>query len=150
MLLTPDEVAAILGSDKGLTATGEAPDQAPLSDVPGSTALAETENPMSLVHVPAARQRLDTIPRQRVVGYDGHHAGGINRQWERMLNVPRRRMKEARLAAGMTQYDLAVATGLTITGVANIERGRSRYPRLVTMEAVAAALGVDLRWLCDD
>lgn len=77
--------------------------------------------------------------------------GGYGDQWgNRMMMVARRRMKHARTARGMTQYQLAMATGLTVTAITNLESGRTRYPRLVTMERIAWALGVELKWLQDD
>lgn len=56
----------------------------------------------------------------------------------------RDRLKRARLAAGMTQYELARASGLTITTIANLEGGRTQHPRYETMDAIARVLGCEL------
>lgn len=52
------------------------------------------------------------------------------------------RVRELRIARGMTQQALAVAAGLSISAVVHIEAGRIPDPRLSTVKALAQALGV--------
>jgi transcriptional regulator with XRE-family HTH domain len=54
------------------------------------------------------------------------------------------RVRALRLAAGMTQQQLAVAAGLALGGLAQIEQGTTRDPRVSTLRALAKALGVTL------
>ena len=51
------------------------------------------------------------------------------------------RVREARLAAGMTQEALAEASGLHVTFVGNVERGY-RVPTVPTLIKLAEGLGV--------
>ena len=53
------------------------------------------------------------------------------------------RIRDARRALGMTQLDLALATGIRRPNVARLERG-SNTPTLDTLERVAEALEVPL------
>ncbi len=50
-------------------------------------------------------------------------------------------IKRRRLEAGMTQEDLALATGLDLSGVSKIENGL-RDPRLATLITIGRALSV--------
>jgi transcriptional regulator with XRE-family HTH domain len=52
------------------------------------------------------------------------------------------RVKELREAAGMSQQALAVAAGVSISVVTQIEQGKKADPRLSTVAALASALGV--------
>jgi len=53
------------------------------------------------------------------------------------------RVKNQRYMAGMTQADLAEATGLTIEGISRIENGRNQGPpRPSTLGKIAKALDV--------
>jgi transcriptional regulator with XRE-family HTH domain len=52
------------------------------------------------------------------------------------------RLRELRIAAGLTQPALAAKAGLTKDGIAHLEQGR-RSPSWETVLALAAALGVD-------
>jgi transcriptional regulator with XRE-family HTH domain len=61
-----------------------------------------------------------------------------------------KRVRELRAAAGLTQQQLAVAAGMTLSNVAQIERGKITDPRLSTLRALAAALGVPLGELAGD
>ncbi len=54
------------------------------------------------------------------------------------------RLKEFRLAAGLSQQDLAVRAGLSLSAIAGIENGRVPTPRLDTCRAIAAALSAAL------
>jgi transcriptional regulator with XRE-family HTH domain len=54
------------------------------------------------------------------------------------------RLRELRTAAGLTQQDLAVKAGLSMSAVAHLEGGRIPDPRLSTLKALARALGVSL------
>jgi transcriptional regulator with XRE-family HTH domain len=50
------------------------------------------------------------------------------------------RIKSARIEAGLTQRQLAAATGLALTTVSRIERGHVS-PTLASLERIAAAMG---------
>ena len=56
------------------------------------------------------------------------------------------RIKNSRIAAKMTQEELARAVGKTRNAVTQWESGASR-PRLNTLEDIAGALNVSLEWL---
>jgi transcriptional regulator with XRE-family HTH domain len=58
------------------------------------------------------------------------------------------RVREARLAAGMSQEDLAEAANLHRTFVSNVERGY-RVPSVVTLLHLAAGLQVEPSVLVD-
>lgn len=58
------------------------------------------------------------------------------------------RLRQAREAAGMTQYRLAKEAGLTQSGLAKLESGN--VPRLDTAFFLARALGLHLRDLLPD
>jgi transcriptional regulator with XRE-family HTH domain len=53
-----------------------------------------------------------------------------------------RRVKQLRNSAGMSQQALAVAAGLSISVVTQLEQGTKADPRISTAAALAAALGV--------
>ncbi len=53
------------------------------------------------------------------------------------------RLKKIREKAGMSQQDLAVKAGLSISSVSQIEQGKKPDPRVSTIQALASALGVD-------
>ena len=63
---------------------------------------------------------------------------------ERVLPPISRRLKELRATAGMSQQSLAVAAGLSVSLVSQIERGSRSDPRISTTAALAKALGVTL------
>ncbi len=52
-------------------------------------------------------------------------------------------VEERRREAGLTQADLAKASGLSRIYIAQLERGR-RHPSLITVSRLAAGLGVDI------
>jgi transcriptional regulator with XRE-family HTH domain len=54
------------------------------------------------------------------------------------------RLKQAREAAGMTQQELAFASGLSLSMIAQLEQGAKTDPRMSTLTALAAALGVSV------
>jgi transcriptional regulator with XRE-family HTH domain len=60
------------------------------------------------------------------------------------------RLRELRTAAGLTQQQLAVKAGLSMSAVAHLEAGRIPDPRLSTLKALARALGAGLDDLADD
>lgn len=60
------------------------------------------------------------------------------------------RLKELRKAAGMSQQALAVAAGLSVSAVVQLEAGRVPDPRIGTMKALGRALGVPLMELIGD
>jgi transcriptional regulator with XRE-family HTH domain len=60
------------------------------------------------------------------------------------------RLRELRTAAGLTQQELAVKAGLSMSAVAHLEGGRIPDPRLSTLKALARALGVSLDDLARD
>ncbi|WP_328991360.1 tetratricopeptide repeat protein [Kribbella sp. NBC_01245] len=51
-------------------------------------------------------------------------------------------LTRCRREAGLTQDELAHRSGLSVEAVSTLERGARRYPRRVTVEQLAAALGV--------
>ncbi|MDP4332657.1 helix-turn-helix domain-containing protein [Curtobacterium sp. A7_M15] len=60
------------------------------------------------------------------------------------------RLRTLRLAAGMTLETLAERSGVSVRGISDIERGRSRHPQPRTIEALVLGLGLDeaaRRWL---
>jgi transcriptional regulator with XRE-family HTH domain len=52
------------------------------------------------------------------------------------------RLRTLREAAGMSQYSLAKRSGLSKQALSNLELGR-REPNWITVQRIAAALGVD-------
>jgi transcriptional regulator with XRE-family HTH domain len=54
------------------------------------------------------------------------------------------RLKRLRTAADLTQQDLAMKAGLSISAVVQIESGKIPNPRMDTLRALAKALGVSL------
>jgi transcriptional regulator with XRE-family HTH domain len=56
-------------------------------------------------------------------------------------------IRRLRRAAGMRQQDLAVAAGLGLSLITQLEQGRTKDPRLTTLRALAGALGVDMNQL---
>ena len=63
---------------------------------------------------------------------------------DRVLPPIARRLKKLRATAGMSQQSLAVAAGLSVSLVSQIERGSRSDPRTSTTAALARALGVTL------
>jgi len=63
---------------------------------------------------------------------------------ERVLSPLATRLKELRQAAGMSQQTLAVAAGLSVSLVSQLEQGSRSDPRMSTTIALARALGVTL------
>ena len=51
-------------------------------------------------------------------------------------------IKDRREAAGMTQQDLAVKAGLSVSNLSQIEQGKKEDPRISTVSALARTLGV--------
>src|SRR5579875_794165 len=51
-------------------------------------------------------------------------------------------LKSQRLAAGMTQEELAGKSGLSVRAISNLERGRTARPHPRSLEVLAAALGL--------
>jgi len=51
-------------------------------------------------------------------------------------------IKSQRLAAGMTQEELAGKSGLSVRAISNLERGRTARPHPRSLEVLAAALGL--------
>jgi len=56
------------------------------------------------------------------------------------------RVRKARESAGLSQQQLADATGMARSGIVKIEGPESR-PRRTSLIAIAMATGVDLTWL---
>ncbi|MFE3017427.1 ATP-binding protein [Streptomyces sp. NPDC059256] len=54
-----------------------------------------------------------------------------------------RRLHALRVDAGIRQEELAHAAGVSVRALSNLERGRSRGPQRRTVQALAAALGLD-------
>lgn len=63
--------------------------------------------------------------------------------------VDPKRLRKARDTAGMTQFDLAIAAGVLVRPISDAERGVDIGMNLETAGALADALGVDIRWLCN-
>jgi transcriptional regulator with XRE-family HTH domain len=63
---------------------------------------------------------------------------------ERVLPHLGARLKELRRAAGMSQQSLAVAAGVSVSLVSQIEQKSRSDPRISTTAALARALGVTL------
>lgn len=59
------------------------------------------------------------------------------------------KVRDRRLEAGWTQFDLAVLAGVTPNTINNLERGR-RAPTLATLKGVADALELPVAALLDD
>jgi transcriptional regulator with XRE-family HTH domain len=57
------------------------------------------------------------------------------------------RVKELRERAGLSQQGLAVAAGLSISLITQMEHGSRSDPKMSTLVALARALGVDCRAL---
>ncbi|WP_405702483.1 helix-turn-helix domain-containing protein [Streptomyces sp. NBC_01383] len=53
------------------------------------------------------------------------------------------RLHALRTGAGISQEQLAQRAGISVRALSNMERGRARGPRLRTVEALVAALGLD-------
>jgi transcriptional regulator with XRE-family HTH domain len=60
------------------------------------------------------------------------------------------RLRELRTAAGLSQQDVAVKAGLSVSNVAQIESGKIPNPRMYTLRGLARALGVTLDQLAGD
>lgn len=56
-----------------------------------------------------------------------------------------RLLRTHRLRSGLTQRELSVRAGLSIAALRDLEQGRSTRPRHASIEAIAAALGLDDR-----
>ncbi len=56
----------------------------------------------------------------------------------------RENLKRLRAGAGLTQQELATAAGLSVSIVAQIERGVIRDPRMETLRSLATALKTTL------
>ena len=54
------------------------------------------------------------------------------------------RLAELRLAQGLTVYQLAQRSGQQNSTIARIESGQAKDPRISTLAALAAALGVSV------
>jgi transcriptional regulator with XRE-family HTH domain len=54
------------------------------------------------------------------------------------------RIRQRRRDAGLSQQGLAVAAGLSISVIAQLEQGQRDDPRVSTLAAIARALGVRL------
>jgi tetratricopeptide (TPR) repeat protein/transcriptional regulator with XRE-family HTH domain len=51
-------------------------------------------------------------------------------------------LQESRLAAGLTQEELADRSGLSVRAIGDLERGRSRHPHRKSVELLVSALGL--------
>ena len=60
-----------------------------------------------------------------------------------------KRLRELRAAAGMTQQQLAVAAGLSVSLVSQIEQGTNADPKVSTVTNLARALGVGVASLIE-
>ncbi|RSN20151.1 hypothetical protein DMC63_13815 [Streptomyces sp. WAC 05977] len=57
------------------------------------------------------------------------------------------KLRENRIAKGLTQEDLADATGLSVRAIRDLESGRTRRPRRDSIAQLKSAVGLDLEWL---
>lgn len=57
------------------------------------------------------------------------------------------RVRERRLALGLTQADLATRSGLSQEAISRLENGRIRGLMQPTQDALAGALGVSVEWI---
>lgn len=58
------------------------------------------------------------------------------------------RIRNARQSQGMSQSDLATASGLHVSAISHFERGE-RMPSVLNLIRLAKALGVSIDWLCE-
>jgi DNA-binding XRE family transcriptional regulator len=65
------------------------------------------------------------------------------RSSERRTPLIATRVKKLREAAGLSQEDLAGKARLSLSAICKIEQGKKPDPRVSTVQALAAALGVD-------
>lgn len=63
-----------------------------------------------------------------------------------MTKIFAERLKEARLAAGLSQLQLSKKSGVSRTSIQNIEYEK-HVPNMYTIFALADVLGVSLDWL---
>jgi transcriptional regulator with XRE-family HTH domain len=63
---------------------------------------------------------------------------------EKEIPMLARRLRDMREAAGLSQQELAVKAGLSVSVVSQIEQGKKADPRMSTVVALASALGVDV------
>lgn len=54
------------------------------------------------------------------------------------------RLRELRLASGLSQEGLARKAGMSTAGLRDLEHGARKNPRTRTAQAIAAALGVSI------
>ena len=54
------------------------------------------------------------------------------------------RIKMARISRGMTQQELSMATGMTVTAISGLENVRRPTPRIDTIQRLSDALGTNL------
>jgi transcriptional regulator with XRE-family HTH domain len=55
-------------------------------------------------------------------------------------------LRENGIAKGLTQKDLAAATGLNVRAIRDLESGRTRRPRRHSIALLKSAVGLDLEW----
>jgi transcriptional regulator with XRE-family HTH domain len=60
------------------------------------------------------------------------------------------RVRHFRALSKMSQQELATAAALSVSLISSIEQGRIKDPRLSTLKAIAAALGVALSDILPD
>jgi transcriptional regulator with XRE-family HTH domain len=68
----------------------------------------------------------------------------MERKMANGLPLLSRRIKQLREAAGLSQQSLAVAAGLSMSVVSQLEQGAKIDPRVSTVSAIAKALGVSI------
>jgi transcriptional regulator with XRE-family HTH domain len=66
----------------------------------------------------------------------------VIRAWRRNRPRAAARLRSLRLAAGLTQLDLAAQSGITHEAISRLELA-TRSPRAETIRRLAAALGID-------
>ena len=65
------------------------------------------------------------------------------------MNTIGSRLKSERLAKGLSQEELARASGVTKQGISHIESDRTANPLASTIEPICRRLGLNARWLLD-
>ena len=74
--------------------------------------------------------------------YKRQHLGTVVPAWREDRTRAGKRLRALREATGLSQLDLAAASGQTHEAISNVETGK-RAPRAATVSRLARALGVD-------
>lgn len=137
------ELLAVLGDGRCLLVKRPVDAQDDLSEVT-SIELAEDARSATLQLAGGASVRLeaaDVLSKSPAISLNGSHANGLSA----LLPIDGvklgARLRELRLAAGLTQAELARRTGIHRPNIARVEAGR-HTPSLDTLARLASAIGV--------